>query len=512
MKIFIIFLLVFFNIFQTTFADNPDLSCYKYKTTFIAPQSGRNLIETDSRDFILYHDKKNISVMNHGKVYRYIPFTTNIEQKNRLINNWYRNLYDFEDIDTEKNTEIILTIPKLNTKKYSLTFNHDSRYHKALFYISEDWEKYSAVASQDIWDYIAKKIKIKFEPKNWTQYREIIHIKNLYIERINPISSFYIPFESPHRDVTVYAKNTCGRQTKHEEWWISFDKLEIYKVNYKSNHHLYQEKISDSDHDGIKNLEDNCPFTKNRDQKDVNQNWVGDACEYDRDNDGIVDSDDNCINKINPDQLDSDGDKIWDICDNCVSYNPDQRDANWNGIWDVCDKQKTYLVRNDNDNDKIINYQDNCPSLANPDQLDSDNDGIGDACDNCINIQNRTQLDLNKNSIWDMCEDTDEDGIDGYKDNCPSIENKNQQDSDNDWVGDVCEDKDGDKVFHINDNCPYKYNPKQEDIDKDWIWNACDEKDNRFIEANKIFFIALILIIAGVFSFAIVAIYKKIEN
>jgi hypothetical protein len=36
----------------------------------------------------------------------------------------------------------------------------------------------------------------------------------------------------------------------------------------------------------------------------------------------------------------------------------------------------------DTDLDGVPNSQDNCPLIANPDQLDTDNDGLGDACDN----------------------------------------------------------------------------------------------------------------------------------
>lgn len=70
---------------------------------------------------------------------------------------------------------------------------------------------------------------------------------------------------------------------------------------------------------------------------------------------------------------DSDGDSIPDVQDNCVSIaNPDQQDLNGNGRGDVCD---------DFDQDGIINSKDNCPNLPNRDQKDSDSDGIGDVCD-----------------------------------------------------------------------------------------------------------------------------------
>lgn len=36
------------------------------------------------------------------------------------------------------------------------------------------------------------------------------------------------------------------------------------------------------------------------------------------------------------------------------------------------------------DNDGVPNSRDNCPYVANPDQVDTDGDGIGDVCDDDI--------------------------------------------------------------------------------------------------------------------------------
>jgi mono/diheme cytochrome c family protein len=47
----------------------------------------------------------------------------------------------------------------------------------------------------------------------------------------------------------------------------------------------------------------------------------------------------------------------------------------------------------DPDGDRIDAAEDNCPSIANPDQLDTDGDGVGDACDNCRLIANPRQPD-----------------------------------------------------------------------------------------------------------------------
>ncbi|WP_418651152.1 choice-of-anchor B family protein [Tenacibaculum aestuariivivum] len=104
-------------------------------------------------------------------------------------------------------------------------------------------------------------------------------------------------------------------------------------------------------------MDDNCPLIANPDQKDSNNNGIGDLCDDgndDTDNDGINNNIDNCPN----------------------TANSDQKDSNNNGVGDVCE---------DDDNDGIINALDNCPTDANSDQKDTDNDGVGDICDSSPN-------------------------------------------------------------------------------------------------------------------------------
>lgn len=113
--------------------------------------------------------------------------------------------------------------------------------------------------------------------------------------------------------------------------------------------------------------------------------------------------------------------------------------------------QFTFDPNGDDDNDGVVNSIDNCPSVANADQLDSDNNGIGDAC-----------------------QDTDQDGILDINDNCPTVANPDQLDSDNNGVGDVCQDSDGDGVFDSVDNCVDTPNPNQEDINNNGIGDICD--------------------------------------
>lgn len=82
-----------------------------------------------------------------------------------------------------------------------------------------------------------------------------------------------------------------------------------------------------------------------------------------------------------------------------------------------------YTGEPDSDGDGLLDSDDNCPLVMNPDQADIDEDGTGDECD----------------LINDLLPDEDDDSVPDEDDNCPSIPNEDQTDQDLDGVGDACE-------------------------------------------------------------------------
>ncbi len=159
---------------------------------------------------------------------------------------------------------------------------------------------------------------------------------------------------------------------------------------------------------------------------------------------------------------DADQDGVPDEADNCpLVANVDQLDRDVDGAGDACDP--------DLDGDGAPNAADTCPDVANADQVDADGDGLGDACDddadgdfvpdasdNCRGLSNPIQEDGDGDGVGDACDpDDDDDGVADAVDNCPSKPNALQRDTDGDGLGDACDaDADADGVLNESDVCP----------------------------------------------------------
>ncbi len=128
------------------------------------------------------------------------------------------------------------------------------------------------------------------------------------------------------------------------------------------------------------------------------------------------------------------------------------------GIDDVTAQQDPLR---DTDGDGTPDIEDNCPSVANPDQTDSDGDNRGDACDEVCNASDV---------------DSDHDGTPDNCDLCPTVPTAGQHDEDSDGIGDEC------------DNCPATANATQSAMDDlDSLGDACDPFDKLSLQSRLVF-------------------------
>ncbi len=180
--------------------------------------------------------------------------------------------------------------------------------------------------------------------------------------------------------------------------------------------------------------------------------------------------------------VDTDADGLVDGEDNCPAVaNPNQADRDSDGTGDACD--------NDADGDGVADTVDNCPLVGAANQSDSDHDGQGNVCDDdddgdgvadaadgCPLLADAGQADMDGDGTGDVCDDdVDGDGVADVADNCLGLDEPDQTNTDGDQLGDACDpDDDGDGVDDADDDCPLLADASQTDTDGDTLGDVCD--------------------------------------
>ncbi|HUW82479.1 MAG TPA: thrombospondin type 3 repeat-containing protein [Phycisphaerae bacterium] len=151
----------------------------------------------------------------------------------------------------------------------------------------------------------------------------------------------------------------------------------------------------------------------------------------------------------------------------------------------------------DADGDGVDDEVDNCPAVANPDQLDTDNDGLGDACDDDDDADGLSDADEALFGTDPVDPDSDDDGmLDGAEvlaadgTGCPDPLNA---DSDGDSLSDGAEitldtnpcnvDTDGDSVWDNDDPLP-----NEPGVTTGWLEDQTREEQQDILDVTLVVF------------------------
>ena len=125
----------------------------------------------------------------------------------------------------------------------------------------------------------------------------------------------------------------------------------------------------------------------------------------------------------------------------------------------------------DTDDDGLLDFEDNCPTHPNPDQIDTDLDDIGDVCDS--DDDNDGVLDADDSSPLDPTNDSDGDGVANNSDAFP-LDSTETTDTDGDGVGDNADAFPSDPTETVDTDGDGVGNNMDGDDDNDGVIDAED--------------------------------------
>jgi len=253
--------------------------------------------------------------------------------------------------------------------------------------------------------------------------------------------------------------------------------------------------------------DDNCLIVRNGEggadpaQLDTDNDQLGNACDEDDDADGLRDWQDNCPRAGNPSQADKDDDGRGDVCDPCPDDAGDVCTIEPSCTTACCEVCGVSDEEADPDGDGACNCVeapegvDNCPQVANRDQVDTDGDSLGDACDLDDDDDGSPDAEERANHSDPRDADSDDDGVrDGLEGGAhyspgadvdgDGLSNVLDADSDDDGLLDGTEagiaepGKDTDRAVFVRDLDPHDTtDPYRADTDGGWLSDGAEDPD-----------------------------------
>ncbi len=238
-----------------------------------------------------------------------------------LYDSNYATTYNFETDGTETTTTLMYDAGRtIRSSQLHINLDLNVRQPTSIYLYTKDATPASlVVADQPLSG------SILLFPETTARIWEIriIHKQLLRISEVSIwpssnslITSYNIRFlAQPNRSYKLYLQPNAGINMPIAPYVdLQVDPLEILYIATPPTTFNPDYREGDLDNDTVPDNRDNCPDTANTDQKDVNNNGKGDACE-DFDHDTIINSVDNCPDKPNIDQQNTDSDAYGDVCD-----------------------------------------------------------------------------------------------------------------------------------------------------------------------------------------------------